>query len=101
MSVETRDSIPSINEIINVATVVGILLALGILAMSVGLVRSETARDLRTLAATGASSVARRTITAATAGALALAGAVTGMFCGYLGGDRVLPGPTGWTACRS
>jgi putative ABC transport system permease protein len=84
ISVETRNSIPPFSEIIDVATVVGILLALGILAMSVGLVRSETASDLRTLTATGASSLARRTITAATAGALALAGAVTGLFCGYL-----------------
>jgi putative ABC transport system permease protein len=96
-TIETRDSIPSINEIVYVATVVGILLALGILAMSVGLVRSETAGDLRTLAATGAGSLARRTITAATAGALALAGAVTGVFCGYLAaigffGDNQLDG---------
>jgi len=83
-SVETRNSIPPFSEIIDVATVFGILLALGILGMSVGLVRSETASDLRTLTATGASSLARRTITAATAGALALAGAVTGVFCGYL-----------------
>jgi putative ABC transport system permease protein len=67
-----------------VATVLGMLLALGILAMSVGLVRSETAGDLRTLTATGASSLARRSITAATAGALALAGAVTGVCCAYL-----------------
>lgn len=43
-----------------------------------------TAGDLRTLTATGASSLARRTVTAATAGALALAGAVTGVFCAYL-----------------
>ncbi len=83
-SVETRNSIPSLSEIIDVATVFGILLALGILGMSVGLVRSETASDLRTLTATGASGLTRRTITAATAGALALAGAVTGLFCGYL-----------------
>ena len=84
MSVETRNSVPSLRQIIDVATVFGILLALGILGMSVGLVRSETASDLRTLSATGASGRARRTITAATAGALALAGAVTGLFCGYL-----------------
>jgi putative ABC transport system permease protein len=85
LSIETRNSIPSLTQIIDVATVFGILLALGILGMSVGLVRSETAGDLRTLAATGASSAARRTITAATAGALALAGAVTGLFCAYVG----------------
>jgi putative ABC transport system permease protein len=83
-SVETRNSIPPFSEILDVATVLGILLALGILAMSVGLVRSETAGDLRTLTAAGASSLSRRTITAATAGALALAGAVTGVFCAYL-----------------
>jgi putative ABC transport system permease protein len=83
-SVETRNSIPPFSEILDVATVLGILLALGILAMSVGLVRSETAGDLQTLTAAGASSLTRRTITAATAGALALAGAVTGVFCAYL-----------------
>jgi putative ABC transport system permease protein len=84
LSVETRNSIPSLTQVIDVATIFGIGLALGILGMSVGLVRSETASDLRTLTATGASGLARRTITAATAGALALAGAVTGLFCGYL-----------------
>jgi putative ABC transport system permease protein len=52
--------------------------------MSIGLVRSETASDLRTLTATGASGTARRTLTAATAGALALTGAVVGTAGGYL-----------------
>ncbi len=84
MTIETHNSFPSLTEIIDVATVFGILLALGILGMAVGLVRSETAGDLRTLTATGASTRARRTITAATAGGLALAGAVTGLLCGYL-----------------
>ena len=60
------------------------LLALGILAMSVGLVRSETASSLRTLTATGASGTARRAISAATAGALALTGAVVGTVGGYV-----------------
>src|SRR5262249_59470986 len=49
MSVETRNSIPSLAQIINAATIFGIVLALGILAMSVGLVRSEATPDLRTL----------------------------------------------------
>jgi putative ABC transport system permease protein len=84
MSVETRNSIPSLAQIINVATIFGIILALGILAMSVGLVRSEAARDLRTLTATGAAPATRRTITAATAGALAFTGAVIGIAGGYL-----------------
>jgi len=84
MSVETRNSIPSLAQIIDAATLFGIVLALGILGMSVGLVRSEAARDLRTLTATGASSTTRRTITAATAGALGLTGAVVGIVGGYL-----------------
>jgi putative ABC transport system permease protein len=84
MSVETRNSIPSLAQIIDVATIFGIVLALGILGMSVGLVRSEAARDLRTLAATGASGITRRTITATTAGALAFTGAVVGIIGGYL-----------------
>jgi putative ABC transport system permease protein len=84
MSVETRSSTPSLAQIIDVATIFGIVLALGILGLSVGLVRSEAGRDLRTLAATGASSATRRTITAATAGALGLTGAVVGIIGGYL-----------------
>jgi putative ABC transport system permease protein len=66
-------------EIADVGTAVGILIALGVLAASVGLIRSETARDLRTLTATGASTTTRRTITAATAAALGLLGAVLGL----------------------
>jgi putative ABC transport system permease protein len=84
MSIETRNSIPSLTQIIDAATIFGIVLALGILGMSVGLVRSEAARDLRTLAATGASATTRRTITAATAGVLAFTGAVVGIAGGYL-----------------
>jgi putative ABC transport system permease protein len=84
MSVETRNSIPSLAQIIDAATIFGIVLALGILGLSVGLVRSEAARDLRTLTATGASGLTRRTITAATAGALAFTGAVVGIIGGYL-----------------
>ena len=84
MSVETRNSFPSLAQIIDAATIFGIVLVLGILGMSVGLVRSEAARDLRTLAATGAAPTTRRTITAATAGALAFTGAVIGIAGGYL-----------------
>ena len=51
--------------------------------MTVGLIRSETANDLRTLAATGASSTTRRGITGATAGALALLGAILGTAGAY------------------
>jgi len=84
LSIETKSSAPSSSEIINWATVFGILLALGILAMTVGLIRSETASDLRTLAATGASSSTRRNLTAATAGILGLLGAVIGTAAAYI-----------------
>jgi len=77
--VETGTYEPSLRDFADGATALGILIALGVLAMSVGLIRSETARDLRTLTATGASSTTRRTITAATAAALALLGAIAGM----------------------
>jgi putative ABC transport system permease protein len=85
LSIETKSSAPSSAEILNWATAFGFVLALGIVAMSVGLIRSETARDLRTLTATGASGWTRRSITAVTAGALALAGAVLGTGAAYLG----------------
>ncbi len=62
----------------------GIAVALGVLAMTVGLIRSETARDLRTLAAAGARRRTRRALTAATAGSLALTGAIIGTACTYL-----------------
>ncbi len=84
LSVETRNSIPTSAEILSVATVFGILLALGILAMSVGLLRSETASNLRVLTAAGAGSTARRAISATTAGALSLVGAVVGIVAGYI-----------------
>jgi putative ABC transport system permease protein len=83
LSIETKNSIPSVAVIITWATVFGIVLALGILAMTVGLIRSETAGDLRTLAATGASGWTRRMLTAVTAGALGLAGAVLGTVAAY------------------
>jgi putative ABC transport system permease protein len=85
MSIETRSSAPTGAEILSAATVFGVLLALVILAMTLGLIRSETASDLRTLAATGASGSTRRTLTAATAGMVALLGAVLGSAAGYVG----------------
>jgi putative ABC transport system permease protein len=85
LSVESKNSQPSSSTVINWATVFGIVIALAVLGMSVGLVRSETASDLRTLAATGASSSTRRTLTAVTAGALGFLGALLGTLGGYLG----------------
>ena len=84
MTIETKSDQPTSAEVLNWATVFGILLALGVLAMTIGLIRSETAGDLRTLAATGAGSSTRRAITAFTAGALGLLGAVLGTVAGYL-----------------
>ena len=79
VTVETKSGSLSLGEITDGVTALGIVIALGVLAMSVGLIRSETARDLRTLTATGASARTRRTITAATAAALGLLGAVLGI----------------------
>jgi putative ABC transport system permease protein len=84
MRIETKSGAASADELRTVATGGGILLALGVLAMSVGLIRSEAARDLPTLAATGASSWVRRRISAATGGGLGLVGAVWGVVVGYL-----------------
>jgi putative ABC transport system permease protein len=84
MSVETKNDQPTSDEILNWATVFGVLLALGVLAMTVGLIRSETASDLRILTAAGAGSSTRRSLTAATAGALALLGALFGTLAGYV-----------------
>ena len=78
-TVETASSSVGPGEIADGATALGIVIALGVLAMSVGLIRSEAARDLRTLTATGASGATRRMITAATAAALGLLGAILGM----------------------
>ncbi len=85
LSIETKDDAPSGGQVISYATLFGIALALAVLAMTVGLLRSETAGDLRTLAATGAGSRTRRALTATTAGALALLGALLGTIGGYAG----------------
>ena len=66
------------------ATAAGVVLALAILALTVGLIRSETAGDLRTLTAAGATPRIRRALTATTAGALALLGALLGIAGAYL-----------------
>jgi putative ABC transport system permease protein len=85
LSIESKNSEPTSAEIVNWATVFAIALALGILAMSIGLIRSETASELRTLAATGASSRTRRALTAVTAGGLAFLGALLGTVAAYVG----------------
>jgi putative ABC transport system permease protein len=84
LTIEVRDEGNSLAGVMAVATAAGAILALAILALTVGLIRSESAGDLRTLTATGASSRIRRTLTATTAGALALLGALLGVAGAYV-----------------
>jgi putative ABC transport system permease protein len=84
LTIETKNGTPSLDEVRNDATGAGILVALGVLAMTIGLIRSETSGDIRTLTATGASARTRRGITAATAGALGLLAALVGTVAAYL-----------------
>jgi putative ABC transport system permease protein len=92
MTIETKNAAPSLDQLRNYATGAGILLALAILAMTIGLIRSETASDLRTLTATGAGRGLRRRITAATAGALGLLGAVLGTAAAYAAATALFRG---------
>jgi putative ABC transport system permease protein len=85
ISVETRTGPDKgLQHLRDYSTLAGMLVALGVLAMTVGLIRSETAGDLRTLAAAGASSTTRRTLNATSAGALALLGGILGTSTAYL-----------------
>jgi putative ABC transport system permease protein len=60
--VESRDTGPPRAQIRGAATAAGGVLALGVLAMTVGLIRGEARRDLRILTATGATRRIRRTL---------------------------------------
>ncbi|HET9323138.1 MAG TPA: FtsX-like permease family protein [Gaiellaceae bacterium] len=84
LTIEVRREAASLTKAMVIATAAGGLLALAILAMTVGLIRGESAGDLRTLTATGATSRIRRTLAAATAGALALLGALLGVAGAYV-----------------
>jgi putative ABC transport system permease protein len=83
LTIEVRDAHDDLARVRNIATTVGALLALAIVAMTIGLIRGESAGDLRTLTATGAAPRTRRAITATTAGALALLGVVLGTAGAY------------------
>ena len=84
LTIETRRKDNPPTEVMAIATAAGALLALAILAMTVGLIRGESAGDLRTLTAAGATPGIRRTLTATTAGALALLGAILGAVGAYV-----------------
>ena len=84
LSIETQRKSNPPTEVMAIATAAGALLALAILAMTVGLIRGESAGDLRTLTAAGATSGIRRTLTATTAGALALLGAILAVAGAYV-----------------
>jgi putative ABC transport system permease protein len=83
-AIETANSFASLNEVLEWAIGAGLLLALGVLAMTVGLIRAETASELRVLTAAGAGRRTRRTLTAVTAGTLGFVGAVLGIVTAYL-----------------
>jgi putative ABC transport system permease protein len=83
-TIESKSGQLSLGEISNGATIGGLLLALGVLAMTVGLIRSETAGDLRTLTAAGAGATTRRALTGVTAGVIAFLGAALGAAGGCL-----------------
>lgn len=85
LTIESRDGQTGIQTARAGATAAGLLLALAVLAMTVGLIRSEAAADVRTLTATGATARIRRTLTATTAGGLALLGVVLGTVGSGLG----------------
>jgi putative ABC transport system permease protein len=84
LSIESHREQASLASLRTGATAIGILLCLGVLATTVGLIRGEGANDLRTLTATGAPRRVRRTLTATTAGALALLGVLLGLIGAYV-----------------
>lgn len=83
-SVETANSFATLAEVLAWAIAAGVLMALGVLAMTVGLIRAETSTELRVLTAAGAGRRTRRALTSVTAGTLGLVGAVLGVATAYL-----------------
>ena len=84
LAIEVRSLHDDMSALRAGTTVVGALVALAIVAMAVGLIRSESARDIRTLTATGASGRTRRALTASTAAALAVLGVLLGTGAAYV-----------------
>ena len=84
LNIETRTTTDPNGALSTDSTLIGVLVALAVLAMTVGLIRSETAGDMRTLTAAGASTRTRRWLVGATAGALGLLGGVLGVVGAHL-----------------
>lgn len=97
LSTETRHNQRGLLQLRAVATITAVTLALGVLAMTIGLLRSEATRDLQILAAAGAPSTTRRAITASAAAALTSLGVIlgaagaAGAVIGIVASSRQLP----------
>lgn len=84
MTIESRNEEPSLGQLRNYATGVALLLVVGVLAVMVGLIRSEMEGEYRTLVSVGAGTRIRRGISGVTAGSIALLGAILGTGVAYL-----------------
>ena len=99
LAIETRNHQRGLAQLGAIATAIGSALALGILAMAVGLLRSEATNDLRTMTATGATSFTRRAISASTAASLAFLGVLlagAGAYAGLSAATGDMPATPGW-----
>ena len=83
--IETREDRSNLRMIRLAAGLTGTLLALGVMAATLGLIRGESANDVRTLTAAGARPSTRRGMVAITAGTLAGVGALLGIVSAYIG----------------
>ena len=84
LTIEVRSTEGGLPAVRTGAAIAGAVLAMAIIAIALGLIRGESARDLRTLTATGASPRTRRALTASTAAALAVLGVLLGTGAAYL-----------------
>jgi putative ABC transport system permease protein len=84
LTVEARSTEDGLAALRRGATVGGVLVALAIVAMAVGLIRGEASGDLRTLTATGAAPRTRRALTAGTAVGLVVPGVILGLAGAYV-----------------
>ncbi|MCU1456638.1 MAG: hypothetical protein JWL73_730, partial [Actinomycetia bacterium] len=84
LAIETRTAQAGLSSVRAGATLIGALLALAIAGMALALLRGESARDVRTLTATGAGATTRRALSASTAAALVVPGVVLGTVGAYV-----------------